>query len=462
MPTVYLALIIPLIVTGIFYYLKRNEFVWWEFFLPFLVTAVFIVIAKFAVEQASVSFTEYWGSSIVSIEEQEPYNYWKKEECSRQVEDGKDSQGHTKYKTVYYDCSHQEDVGPSWSATTNIGESISISDKQYDELVRKFGTGRQVIDEHTNYDPSDEGVWCSGTKFEGRRVGTKSYSYKTIWSGSDDTRKSYVSKHSYVNRVKASDLTIFDIKMVKENQVDSMGLFKYPDSSDGLEYPTILGGNVSKDIQEKFRNLNGKFGSTNQLRLWVLVFENKPMSIAQYQENYWVKGNKNELVICIGKKGNEIQWSKAFSWALSNDLTVEAQNKVLDLYTYRDSVTKVNLPPAIPVNKNLKKKVLGKVGEKLPDVVPLPKQTSQIVNNDSINTIKVRSKTPVLNEQTWNDYYKYLNDNLHKFKRREFKEFDYISVEPSTGWVIFIYILSLVVSVGMGFFVIKNDIKSED
>lgn len=459
MPTVYLALIIPLIVTGIFYYLKRNEFVWWEFFVPFLVTLVFVIISKFAVEQASVSFDEYWGSSIVSVTEQEPYNYWKKEECSKQVADGTDKDGHTKYKTVYYDCSHQEDVGPSWDAETSIGEHISITDKQYDELVQRFGTGRKVIDEHTNYDSDDKGVWCSGTKFEGRRVGVKSYSYKTIWNGSDETRKSFVSKHTYSNRIKASDLTIFDIKMVNKAQADSMGLFQYPDKSDGLEYPTILGGNVSKDIQEKFRNLNGKFGSSNQLRLWILVFENKPMSIAQYQENYWVKGNKNELVVCIGKKGDEIQWSHAFSWATSNDLTVEVQNKVFDLFTYKDSIKKSNLPPALPVNKDLKKKVLGKVGEKLPDVIPISNQTAQVISPDQV--IKVKSKYPVLNEQTWNDYYNYLNSNLNRFKRREFKEFDYISVEPSTGWVIFIYILSLVVSVGMGFVVIKNDVKQE-
>lgn len=459
MPTVYLALIIPLIVTGVFYYFKRNEFVWWEFFLPFLVTLVFVVISKFAIEQASVSFEEYWGSSIVSVTETEPYNYWKTEECSRQVATGTDKDGHTTYRTEYYDCSHQENVGPSWEATTNIGEGLSITDNQYDELVQKFGTGKKVVDEHKNYDPSDEGVWCSGTKFAGRRVGNKSYVYSTSWSGSDDTRKSYVSKHSYVNRIKASDLTIFDIKMVNKTQADSMGLFQYPEKSDGLDFPTILGGNVSKDIQEKFRNLNGKFGASNQLRLWVLVFENKPMSIAQYQENYWVKGNKNELVICIGKKGNEIQWSHAFSWAVSNDLTIEAQNKVFDLFTYKDSIKKSNLPPVLPVNKNLKKKVLGKVGEKLPDVLPISNQTAQVISPDQV--IKVKSKVPMLTEQTWNDYYNYLNENLHKFKRREFKEFDYISVEPSTGWTIFVYILALLVSVGMSFFVIKNEIRNE-
>jgi len=457
MPSIYLALLIPLIVTGIFYYFKRHEFVWWEFFIPFLVVLVAVIISKFAIEASSVSFKEYWGSSIVSVTEQEPYNYWKVDECSRQVASGTDKDGYTTYRTEYYDCSHQEDVGPSWEATTTIGENITITDEQYDELIQRFGTGRKVINTHKNYHSNDDCVWSRGTKFEGKTVGNISYEYQTTWSGSDDTRKSYVSEHSYENRIKASDLTIFNIKMVNDVQADSMGLFKYPTKNNGLDYPTILGGNVSKDIQEKFRNLNGKYGASNQLRLWVLVFENKPMSIAQYQENYWVKGNKNELVICIGKKGNEIQWSHAFSWALSAELTAEVKNKVFDLYTYKDSVKKVNPPPVIPVNKALKNKVLGKVGEKLPDVLPIPKQALQIVNNDSI--IKVKSKYLALNEQTWNEYYKFLDGSLHKFQRRQFKEFNYISVEPSTGWVIFVYILSLLVSIGMGFFVIKNSLK---
>ena len=106
------------------------------------IALVFVVISKFAIEQASVSFDEYWGSSIVSITEEEPYNYWKEETCSRQVPDGTDKDRHTKYRTEYYDCSHQEDVGPSWSAATNIGETLSITDKQYDELVQRFGTGK--------------------------------------------------------------------------------------------------------------------------------------------------------------------------------------------------------------------------------------------------------------------------------------------------------------------------------
>jgi len=459
MPTVYLALLIPIVITAIFYFLKKHEFTWWEFFIPIAAVLITVVISKVIIDKTSVMFTEYWGSTVISVYEEEPYNYWHSEMCSRQVACGTDSDGNTEYCTEWYDCSHQEDVGPSWWAITNLNEKFDISEKRHDELVVQFRTKKTIIESHENYDSNDKCVGSKGSKFEGKRVGQTSCVYQTKWGGQDETRKAYVSHHTYENRVKASDLTIFNIEMVKEEQVDSMGLFRYPEhkksnlfgKTNGLEYPTILGGNVSKEIQENFRKLNGKFGISNQLRLWILIFENKPMSIAQYQENYWVKGNKNELVVCIGKKGNEIQWSHAFSWAHSAELTTAVQNEVLNLYTYKDSIVhKKN--PVIPVTKNIQEKIFGKTGQKLPDVLPIKNPN----NNDTI--IKIKSKTPVLTEETWKYYYEFLNKNLNKFERREFKEFSYLTVEPSKGAVIFIYILALLISIGVGLWVINNDI----
>ena len=459
MPTVYLALLIPIVVTGIFYLLKKHEFTWWEFFIPIIAVLLATVISKAVIDKTSVTFTEYWGSTVTAVYEEEPYNYWHNETCSRQVACGTDSDGNTEYCTEYYDCSHQDDVAPSWWAETNLNEKFNITEKQHDELVMQFGTRKTSISSHDNYAPRDRAVGSKGTKFEGTRVGQTSYVYETRWGGQDETRKAYVSQHTYENRVKASDLTIFNIAMVKEEQVDSLGLFRYPEhkksswfgKTNGLEYPTILGGNVSEATQEIYRKLNGKYGVSNQLRLWILVFENQPMSIAQYQENYWVKGNKNELVVCIGKRGNEIQWSHAFSWALSDVLTTEVKNEVLNLYTYRDSVVQRN-NPVIPVTKDIQEKVFGETGKKLPEVLPIKNP------NVADSIVRVKSKTPVLTEQTWNDYYNFLNQNLNKFQRRSFEEFSYLTVEPSRGAVIFIYILALVLSLGMGLWVTNNEI----
>ena len=459
MPTVYLALIIPIVITLIFYFYKKHEFTWWEFFIPIAVVLLATLISKFAIDKSSVTFTEYWGSTVTSVYEEEPYNYWHSETCSRQVSDGTDSNGNPKTRTEYYDCSHQDDVGPSWWAKTNINEKFSISEKQHDKLLVQFGTQKTQTQTRRNYDSRDRAVHSKGTKFEGTRVGKTSYIYQTKWGGQDETRKAYTSQHRYENRVKASDLTIFNIPLVKEEEVDSLGLFRYPEhkksgwfgKTNGLEYPTILGGNVSKKTQENFRKLNGKFGKSNQLRLWVLVFEDKPMSIAQYQENYWVRGNKNELVVCIGKKGNEITWSHAFSWGLNDILTVSVKNEVLNLYGFKDTIINKK-DPIIPLVKDIKDKVFGETGEKLPDVIPIKNPNS----NDTI--ISIKTKTPVLTEQTWNDYYNYLNQNLHKFKRRSFEEFSYLKVEPSKGAIIFIYVLALVISIVMGIWATNNNI----
>lgn len=444
MSILYFALLVPLIVTIIFYLIKKHKFMWWEFFIPIVSVFFMILISKTIINYSSIHFTEYWGSTITAVFEEEPYNEWHSEQCSYTTTDSK---GNT--TTHYYDCSHQENYGPEWYAVTNLNERFNISEKLHDKLVKQFGDKKFVIDSHNNYDNDDYCVNSNGTKFDGKEVGDKSNIYQTSWNGDDNTRKSYVSEHSYVNKIKATDLSIFNIKMVDEKDVDSLGLFRYPEISNGLDFPTILGGNVSDNIQEKFKRLNGKFGVSNQLRIWILIFENKPISIAQYQENYWVKGNMNELVICIGKKGNDIIWSHAFSWSLSDVLTVEVKNEVLNLYTYRDSVVKIK-NPVIPLTKNLKNKVMGKVGKNLPDVLPI-----KLPLRDSI--IKIKSSNPVLTEETLNNYYEFLNNNLNKFKRRTFKEFDYLTVEPSNTAVIWIYILAFIISIAVNIWVISND-----
>lgn len=452
---IYLALLIPIIVTGIIYYFKKHEFTWWEFFLPFAVTLVAILISKLIIDYSSVQFNEYWGSTVVSVYEEEPYNYWHHQTCTQSYPCGTDSKGNTRYCTRTYDCSHQEDVGPKWSAVTNIGEDISITEKQHDDLIKQFGTKKTVVKTRKNYDARDRCVNSSGTKFQGKSVGSVSYVYQTNWDGTDDTRKAYVSVHSYENRIKASDLTLFNIKVVDDKQADSLGLFKYPEynsgkwrnNTNGFEYPTILGGDVSKETQEKFRRLNGKFGSSKQLRLWILVFDNKLSSIGNYQENYWVRGNKNELVICIGKNDNEIKWVHTFSWSTSNVLTAEINQKIINLYSYKDSVIKKNVPAIIPVTDKMK---INKTKLK---VLPVPTET---LKNE---VVKVKSISPVLTNETWNELYAYLNQNLNRFERRDFEEFDYLTVEPSIGAMIFIFIFSLVISIGVNIWNIKNDIK---
>jgi hypothetical protein len=456
---VFGALIVVIIVTAVFYFLNPKEYKWWEFGIPLVVTLGLIFGAKAIIDHSSAMFTEYWGETIVSVHEEEPWNEWISQTCTRSYPCGTDSEGNTEYCTEYYDCSYQADYGPEWYCKTDLGNSYSMAERVHDSLVAVYGTGKKITGTHRNHSARSSAAGSRGTKFEGTTVGKESYVYGTVWPKTESTRNGVFTKHRYENRIKASDLSLFNISIVTEEQADSLGLYDYPKDIDRYNCPTILGQNISPSVQADFRKLNAKFGPTNQLRLWILVFEDKPSLTAQYQENYWVKGNKNELVVCIGKKGNKVQWSYAFSWGLNGALTAEAASKVLELYEYTiTSKEGQKLPVAIPIVKELKGAIFNATGidtSMIPPVLPLP------IGTESIQNIE-KSSSPVLTDRTWNEYYKYLDSNLHRFERRSFEEFSYLKVEPKTWQVVLIYILALLVSAGINIWASSNEIHDKD
>ena len=461
------ALLICLAVTLIFYFIDKERYLWWEFFIPVISTTLLILLMKAMIDYSSVQFTEYWGETMESIYEQEPYNYWQFQTCTRSYPCGTDANGNTQYCTESYDCSHQVDVGPSWGCKTNLDNGYKITEHQYDSILILWGSNKKIIGSNNNYSSNDRCSGSKGTKFEGKKVGKTSYVWQVNWLGTDSTRKGYFTTHRYENRIKCSDLTLFNISVVSKEEADSLGLYEYPEihnrglfsEGNNFYFPTIFGGDVSEQTQENFRKLNAKFGPSNKLRLWVLVFDNKPASVAAYQENYWVKGNKNELVICIGTNGQEITWAHSFSWSLSGELTAEVTQKVLDLYMMSiETKAGQKLPVAIPVNSKLKETIGQSTGldtALLPPVLPLNFNTKDI-------TQITKSKTPVLNEQTWIEYYNYLNANLHRFEKRSFEEFSYIKVVPKTGQIILLYIFALISSIGINLWTFKNELRDKN
>lgn len=457
---VYLSLVIVLLVTLVFFLLDKKAYKWWEFFIPFIVTIGMIIGTKAIIDHTSVTFIEYWGETIIEIYEQEPYNWWHVKTCTETYPCGTDSEGNTKYCTRTYDCSEQENEPPRWWCKTNLGNRYNISEHLYDSLLYVWSTNRQIVKTYKNHDSRDKAVGSKGTKFEGTRVGVESYVYRVKWDNKDHTRKGVFTKHKYENRIKASDLSIFNIAVVTEEEADSMGLYEYPEDWDIFNSPVFLGPDVSPKSQELFRKLNAKFGPSNQLRLWILIFEDKPAITAQYQENYWVKGNKNELVICIGKKGKDIQWAHSFSWALSGTLTAETAQKVLEMYEYTVTTDdNRRLPVALPiVTKPLKQVMSDGTGidtSMIPPVLPLPVPKQNITNI-------TKSTEPVFTEQTLKAYYDYLNNNLHRFERRSFEEFSYVKVDPKPKHIIIIYVLALLVSLGVNLWAYNNDIHDKE
>jgi len=376
----------------------KRYIVWWELvFMIFIPTAISFG-TKAIVESVSAQFTEYWGDEVVSVWEEEPYNEWISQTCSEEYACGTDSKGNTTYCTRYYDCSYQNDEGPRWYAKTKLGERITISESKYEKWNKQFGGHKIKTNTRKNYASRDRCSYSSGTKFQGKQVGKYSYVWKTVWDGDYKTQIPVTTKHSYENRIKASDYTVFNYIKITDEKADSLKLFKYPEfDRNYFNYPSVLGWN-NKKVQKEFQKINGKLGYDKQVRIWILIHKTSNDDIGIQQENYWIGGNKNELVINLGvDENNKIVWNHIFTWSTSAGMISNIKNYI---------------------NK----------GDR------------------------------TLSEKDLLDIAQYTDSEVNKrWERLEFTQFDYLTVEPPLYAIILAYIFTLIVCIGLGIFVVRNE-----
>lgn len=96
-------------------------------------------------------------------------------------------------------------------------------------------------------------------------------------------------------------------------------------------YVPSIQGLVDKEALKHLDYVNGVFGPTKQIRVILLVFNNVGIEKAFDQQEYWRNGNKNELVICVGLRDNVIDWAHTFSWTDVRTLLAGMKGYIADL-----------------------------------------------------------------------------------------------------------------------------------
>lgn len=220
--------------------------------------------------------------------------------------------------------------------------------------------------------------------------------YVTNWDKKDETLEPVFTTHIYENRIQAST----NVMNFEEVNPKEFGLYDYINPNT-YNFTPIIGAfdtNKQKLGVRKLILLNSKFGQPKQVFVWLLIFNNKQFEAGMAQESYWKGGNKNEINICVGlDKSGKVDWGYIFSWTTVEAIKISIRGEIL-------------------------------------------KQKGQEFNLEKlIDTIQP-------------EIYK-------KFERRHFKEFDYITVEPPIEWILGIYIFILLMNVGIGVYVVKNNIN---
>lgn len=124
----------------------------------------------------------------------------------------------------------------------------------------------------------------------------------------------------------------------------------------------------------------------------IVVFDSKGPEAGRAQEAYWEGGNRNEFVVCLGRDGGRTTWVHAFSWTPDKRLAIE----VRDMLEERDSLS------------------LGAIADSVAARV------------------------------------------LHRWKPRDFHEFDYLRVEPTPRAIMLALLLSLGACIVLGWWAVRN------
>lgn len=387
---IWLSLLIPLV--GAFIMLKwfQHRVKLWEVALPLVISIIFVFSFKSIVQSVQVSSKEWWGQLGVQAQYYEPWSTWVEETCTRSVPCGTDSKGNTTYCTETYDCSYCDDHSAKWYLLDDGGNKFPISEETYNALKSRWSATPQFNNMHRSISHH----WSCGQ--DGNM-------YSINWNNQVLTSVPTVTQHHYENRVKCA-VSSFNYPKINKSDKEVYGLYDYPNVN-GYTQHSILGTQLfpwmsqsEVDTAETYAQyLCGYYGPRKQMKLWVLLFKDKPSIAADMQEAYWVGGNKNEVVVCIGLGSTrEMQWVKAFSWTPNRTMLVNIREDLMAQKIYN-----------------------------------------------------------------FKDIYPILGRDLDKFERRHFKEFSYITVEPPDWATITTYIIVLVLTVFVYWLSVRTETRRQ-
>lgn len=191
--------------------------------------------------------------------------------------------------------------------------------------------------------------------------------------------------------------SLFRFEDISDNEADSLGLFRYPKIVDD-DQDVVLGFKCGKAVHKKYKYINSIYGAKKQFRIFVLVFRNKPIEISEKQKSYWQGGNKNEFVLCLGYNTK----TGRIDWCNPFSWCDKPELEVATKRYFREH-------PRMDLSK----------------------------------------------------YPEWLEANLKLWKRKEFKDFEYIKNEMTKGQSIGLLIIILLTNIGLSLFFIGNEYTNE-
>ena len=137
--------------------------------------------------------------------------------------------------------------------------------------------------------------------------------------------------HYYENKIRHSK-NVFNYERISSEEVSQA--YAYPDlgmfdDTRNDNFPYLMGVS-SVEANHLLASWNAILGSSKRVTIFLLVYTNKTQDVSFLQERYWQGGNKNELVVCVGiNDKNKITWARVFSWTDSETLKSSLSSSIM-------------------------------------------------------------------------------------------------------------------------------------
>lgn len=312
----YIFSLIPLVI-GLVIWLKSDKVILQEWLGAAAAAFIISIVMHIVAAKGMTSDSETWSGQVSSVQyiprwkeyyEEAVYRteyYTVNETRTRTVGSGKNSRTESytvrvqKSKQVFDHWeSHRRWHEARWNCETDLNQSFSISEGDYNRIVSRFGkseprAGRRRTGEHASRmlegDPNDYfGVnvnrWCEPV----------------------------TDKRSFENRVKACP-SVFSFIKVPTN----INVFPYPNNTDIFRSNRLL-GEARKIDALKFDQLNSFLGARKKINLIMVGFKDADSMLAEYQKASWIGGKKNDLVLMYNVNSTgTVTWTRVFGWSES-------------------------------------------------------------------------------------------------------------------------------------------------
>lgn len=291
--------------------------------------------------------------------------------------------------------------GPNGTSTTQVHTRVDYHAPKW-ILIGDRGT--EVRGDKQDYEKVVR-QWGTEKFVDMRRVhaGNDGDKYFAKFPGARDLYDTFAltTTHKYTNKVAASS-NVFDYEEV---DTDEFPVIDYPKSgwSISRDHHWLSSGSpLLQDEAQRLAVFNSRWGPTKQVRVWVVKMldeNNQGLDLGYAQEAHWQGGNKNELVICYGVDSDDtVKWGHVFSWTEREDFKVGLRSM--------------------------------------------------------INTTQTGKPFDLNPTMDW------LDENITDWDRREFAEFDYLSVPVPLWATLVTYALTMMATCGVIYWSILNEIDN--